>query len=328
MSSNKTVTTKQIYNWFRDTVGQKIAVIGLLKVLSIASAKLTFPRLNLIHSAPSGHLKTWTSNTASRFFSKSWTLPLKSDFTIHRLYEKTKGNVDRKCLIVNDATLLFSSKSEKTKQRLVNGLAEIMTDNEYEYGDFQRCFTIKGQISIILNITTESYNQNLKRLLGNTFDERCLTVHSELSLDEQKRLSTIRLGSDYTYILSSFPSRKVEISIPQHFENKIFLCASEYSWKSLKGFPRTQSIIRAMLRSSAFLNGRTEVNKEDFWIIEKTGEYLINPLQPNKPMIVQMLRNKQSIIDICRSLGKDYESYNSYVYRVMKEAIGKGLINA
>lgn len=325
-------TTKQVCELIKNRAGRVVAIRVALKVLTIVCAKLSFPRLNLIDSAPSGHLKTWTSNMACRFFPPSWTLSLKSDFTLHGLYEDTKGNLNGKCLQINDGTLLFSSKAERTKQRLINGLAEWMTDEIYKYRDWNRTFIIHGRGTVSLNLTTESYNQNLKRLLGNTFDERCLTVHSELSQKEFDLIefSTNRRGSEHTGLypigVLSKPSRKVDVTIPEQFEKTIRLDASEYSWRSVKGYPRSQATIRAMLRANAFLNGRTEVCKDDFWIVEQAKELLINPLQPNKPRIVQMLRNRQSVADICKALNKDYESYNSYVYRVLNEAKGKGLL--
>lgn len=325
--------TEQIYEWFKSKLGERLAVIGLLKVLAITSAKLPFPRLNVTHSAPSGHFKTKTSTMAAQFFPKNWTMNLKSDFTIHRLYEKTKtkegtANINKKCLLINDGTLLFSSKGERTKQRLINGLAELMTDGEYEYGDFQRVFSIKGQITIITNITTKSYTRNLDRLFGNTFDERCLTVHLELTPAE---LDMVNFSSGFRppYIDKLSISRwKVdhEITIPKRFEKRIRLDASEFSWRSVKGYPRTKSIVNSIIRANSMVNNRAEICKDDFWIIDKTKDYLINPLQANKPRIVQMLRNKQSISDICRALNMDYETYNPYVYKVLREAKEKGLL--
>jgi hypothetical protein len=327
--------TRLILEAINKIAGQKIADITYLKCLSIASAKLSFPHLNIIHCSPSGHFKTWSSKKASEIMPKKWSLPLKSDFTIHSLYEENKtkegiANVNGKCFLINDATLLFSSKGKQTKQRLVNGLAELMTDEEYKYGDFSRHFIIKGQISVILNITTESYNQNLKNLLGNTFDERCLTLHSELS---QKEFNKIKFhysqeisGIPYT-IYATDSLKKVEITIPTKFEEKIQFEASEYSWKSVKGYPRNTATIKALLRANAFLNGRIEVCESDFFVVDMAKNYLINPLQPNKPRIIQMLRNNQTVSEICKALDKDYDGYKSYVYRCLNDAKAKGLLS-
>lgn len=230
-----------------------------------------------------------------------------------------------------------------------------MTDGEYKYGDFSRHFIIKGQISVILNITTESYNQNLKNLLGNTFDERCLTLHNELSQEEFNKVDFSTGFSVYggysiahrypvekfdiikvpsipsrnveIIDISSIPSRKVDVTIPTEFEEKIQFEASEYSWKTVKGYPRTTATIKAMLRANAFFNGRIEVCKSDFFVVDMVKNYLINPLQPNKPRIIQMLRNKQTVSDICKVLEKDYEKYNAYVYRVLNDAKAKGLLS-
>jgi hypothetical protein len=82
-----------------------------------------------------------------------------------------------------------------------------------------------------------------------------------------------------------------------------------------------------MLRANAFLNERTEVCESDFSVVEMAKNYLINPMQLNKPRIIQMLRNKQTVSDICKVLEKDYEKYNAYVYRVLNDAKAKGLLS-
>jgi hypothetical protein len=333
-----TQVTDQIFEGYDNVFGQSTATIGTLKVLSIASARLPYPRLFIIHSAPSGHLKTWTSKTASSLFPKSWILDLKSDFTIHNLYEQNKkkdgsASVDKKCLMINDATLLFSSKAEKTKERLVNGLAELMTDGVYHYGDFGHDFTIKGDISVVMNLTTKSYTRHLESLLGNTFDERCLTLHTELSSKEQNKLSISTLpqeigkGIKYTELDTLWKSGKApSITIPAHLQKLIQVHAWKYTYLGLKGFPRTQATINAIVRASAFVNGRAEVCREDFEIVKKAKDYLVNPLQPNRPRIVSMLKNKVGVAEICRILGKDFDKYKTYVYRVRDDAKLKGLL--
>lgn len=327
MTNDNQEITKKVYEWFKDIAGPKVALRGLLKVLAVASAKLSFPRLFLEDCAPSGHFKTWTSEKASLFFPKSWTLDLKSDFTMNGLYEDTKGKVNGQCFRISDGTLWLSSKAERTKQRNINGMSELMTDEVYKYRDWQKVFFIRGRISLILNLTTESYNHNLKNLLGNTFDERCLTFFSELSQEEFNSISTNRLLSiPHTRVCMSKSSRKVDVEIPSEFKDRIRMEASEYSWRAVKGYPRTQATVNAMLRANAYLNGRAEVSENDFWIVEQIKSFLINPLQPNKPRIIQMLRNKQSILDICKALNMIYESYNSYIYRVLNEAKAKGLL--
>lgn len=334
MTKQNSVTEK-IYDSFKSKLGERIATIGVLKVLAIASAQLPFPRLNIIHSAPSGHFKTLTSTLASQFFPSSCIMDLKSDFTIHSLYNKAKGHdgkakINNKCLLINDGTLLFSSKSERTKQRLINGLAELMTDGKYEYADFQRAFWIKGKITTIINITTKSYTRNLDQLFGNTFDERCLTVHLELSPSEFDAVNYSSLFRSPIYNTGWLISRwKVdhEITIPPRFEDRIRLDSAEFSWKSVKGYSRSKSIIKAIISANCMVNNRRETREEDFWIVDKAKDYLINPLQPNKPRIVQMLRNKQSIADICKALNMDYETYNPYVYKVLRESKERGLLS-
>jgi hypothetical protein len=96
---------------------------------------------------------------------------------------------------------------------------------------------------------------------------------------------------------------------------------------SLKGYERTQATICAIVRASAFVNGRTEVVQEDFKIAEKAKAYLVNPMQANRPKIVSMLRNKVSVSEICRALGQDPDKYDAYVYRVRRDAELRGLLS-
>jgi len=93
-----------------------------------------------------------------------------------------------KAIFVNDGTTLFSSKSQRAKDRLVGGLSELLADEAYTYQDWNDKFTLEGKVTMILNITSESYQNEKNRLFGLTFSERFLTVHTVLTEAEKRDL--------------------------------------------------------------------------------------------------------------------------------------------
>jgi hypothetical protein len=90
-----------------------------------------------------------------------------------------------KCLFVNDGTTLLASKSHRTKQRLLGGLSELLSDKAYTYQDFREVSPLKGQVTMIMNITSEAYENYKDRLFGLTFSERFLTVHYVMTKQEK-----------------------------------------------------------------------------------------------------------------------------------------------
>ena len=134
----------------------------------------------VLHVAPSRQLKSRTTNEQMHLFPKKKTEYVGSDFTIHgliRSYETGKA-LDKKCLLINDPTLLLDSKADRTKARLVDAFAELASEGRYIYSDYQKTHEIKAQFSLIANITPDSYFRNRKKLLGNTFRERCSVAYT------------------------------------------------------------------------------------------------------------------------------------------------------
>jgi hypothetical protein len=95
-----------------------------------------------------------------------------------------------KSLVVNDGTTLFASKSARTKDRLVGGLSELISDGSYTYQDFSKKWTIAGRVTMILNMTSEAYLNYKDRLFGLTFSERFLTVHYAMTKTEKEAWAT------------------------------------------------------------------------------------------------------------------------------------------
>jgi hypothetical protein len=90
-----------------------------------------------------------------------------------------------KCFFVNDGTTLLASKSHRTKERLLGGLAELLSDKAYTYQDFQELSQLKGQVTMVMNITSEAYENYKDRMFGLTFSERFLTVHFVMTREEK-----------------------------------------------------------------------------------------------------------------------------------------------
>jgi hypothetical protein len=121
-------------------------------------------------------------------FDKEFFIDLRSDFSMNSLSRYRKLLENGKAIFVNDGTTLFSSKSQRAKDRLVGGLSELLADEAYTYQDWNDKFTLEGKVTMILNITSESYQNEKNRLFGLTFSERFLTVHTVLTEAEKRDL--------------------------------------------------------------------------------------------------------------------------------------------
>jgi hypothetical protein len=131
-------------------------------------------------------LKSFTSQLAMRLFDEEFWIDLKSDFTMNSLARYRQELESGKCLSVNDGTTLLASKSQRTKDRLVGGLSELLSDGSYTYQDFGQRFTLKGKATMVVNITSEAYQNYKDRLFGLAFSERFLTVHYVLTKQEKE----------------------------------------------------------------------------------------------------------------------------------------------
>ena len=148
----------------------------------------------MLDDAPTRSFKTYTSNEIMEIFDKEFWVNLGSDFTMHSLRPYKNEIAEGKCLIINDATLLFASKSQRTKERIINGLSELIADEEYIYQDFsgENKFRLQGNVTVIMNIVPESFENYKDRLFGLTFAERILILHhaSKLALSDDMHVET------------------------------------------------------------------------------------------------------------------------------------------
>jgi hypothetical protein len=316
--------SSRIFKFFNFKFGQVIAAIGLLKACAVVSNQLEYPRLNVWCVAPTRQYKSYTSKEIMRMFPKKHLIDVGSDFTIHSLHEDYGDDVDGKTFMVNDAAVLFASKSARTKDRLVGALAELLSDEEYTYADFRNHWTIKGECTAIVNQTTESFNNYKDRLLGLTLLERFFTSHHRLTLAEQRESKTEDLR-DYHFkgTIEIYPR---QIRNLNKFEDTINEYAMDYSALALRSFNGCRDTITAMLKSHAILNDRNRIMLDDLSFIRVMRDHLIDPFTPNDHRIVECLRQKRSYKDICLLLDRP-QSYKAYISKVARKAKARGVVD-
>ncbi|MHA3964988.1 MAG: hypothetical protein AM325_015785 [Candidatus Thorarchaeota archaeon SMTZ1-45] len=328
MTWDKSPNTKRILDYFRGKYGGSVAVIGLVKSLAVASLKVknAFP-LNIISVSPAGHFKTRLSVEQFSIFGKRDIVDFGSDFTIHGIAEQyDKGRkINNKTCLINDLTLLFGSKSKQAKERLINALAELLSEGSYGYKNFRGNWELNARISLIGNVTIDSYMKYYKELIESTFGERCLTVFyivddddsSKFSKENEKRIGMVfgdrvnirRCVVDYRDFIDKF-------------------CEMAKPWRLMSLSPsltRTFDRIVSIACSNAVLNGRQKVCDEDLVVLGLVQAYLMNPLSRHSD-IIQLAVKGLTQNEICKRLGKDPSSYQGYVSRVIGEYKGKGVI--
>jgi hypothetical protein len=316
--------SRLIFEFFNTKYGQIVAPIGVLKPCAVVSNQLEYPRLNVWCVAPTRQYKTQTSNETLRLFSEEYIIDVGSDFTIHGLHRDFGDNVDGKTFAVNDGTVLFASKSARTKERLVGAFAELLSDEKYTYKDFNHQWTISGKCTAIVNQTTESFNNYKDRLLGLTLLERFFTAHYRLTLAEQRESRASRLKN--FHLKEKVEIRPRTIKNLGKFKDIIREYAMDYSALSLRSYNGCRDTVTALLKSHAILNDRNRIVLDDVYFVRMMRDYLIDPFAPNDHRIIECLRQSRSYRDICLLLDKK-DSYKAYISKVARKAKERGLVD-
>lgn len=322
--------SKNYFLYMNVKYGQKVAPLGLLTLCSIVSARIIRPKFpigfNLCKVAPSGHFKSRTSIEAQKAMPKEYSISLKSDFTLHSIRNEYQGDVRNKCLLINDGTLLLGSKSRKAKERVINGIAEVLSDGTYHYADFRQYWDIVGPCTCVFNITSDAFERYEKRLLASTFINRFLTVHYNMPLSEMRdfienreRRKAIRFDDKLTVNSEDVSLGKFEEVIIDYGE----------VWSALSGIPlnRMTDEVDALVKAHAALNHRDEVNRDDVWLLRTTEQYVSNPSRGNAAKIRALHQQGRSIKDICLLLGKNPASYRTTVSRILSRARKMGVFD-
>jgi hypothetical protein len=319
-------TSKELFNYFDRKYGQVVTPKAIVKACTVVSCKLESPRLNTGDIAPSRNFKTATLNDIKTKFDPAFYIDLKSDFTMNSL-KNYEGELRKgKCLLINDGTEQFASKAQRTKDRLVGGLSELLSDESYCYQDFRTKFSLEGKVTVIMNMTSESYRNYKERLFATTFSERFLTLHHTLTEMEQLEWVEKEERSRKMHLQGKITEDDIEteVEIPKKYLFHIRYLAQEYSYLSLRTFIGCQDIIKATLRAHASLNKRKLVCHDDIKFVHMLRDYLIDPFSPHEGRIVKLRSQGYSISDICKILDKP--NYRYQVQTVIRKATLRGIL--
>ena len=327
--------TIKVMEYFNVKYGQQVAPIGLIKVLACISpfTNNSLPNLSIFHVAPTRQFKSRTNIEVQHILSKSKWIDLGDDVTMNEILQRFKkgdtANLGKKALLINDGTTLLSTKSKRTRDRLISGLSVLLSEGQWTYGDrLHPQQKLKGKISLIMNLTIEFYNQNEKRLLGSTFLERFLTVfyrlpESEINafLDKREQIQKITWKSKLNLKL-----KIIEIENYNEYKKLLIDYAERYSVLSGKSKIGCFDQILCLMKSHLVFNERLVIIDDDLKLLKMLEPYLINPSAPNRHKIIGFYKQGRSVKDICLLLGKEFDSYKSYVYKVLNTARERGVV--
>lgn len=259
--------------------------------------------------------------------SPDFYIDLRSDFTMNSLRRYTEAFLLGVCLFTNDVTAWLSSKAQRTKDRAVGGLSEFMSDGKYIYQDFRQKFELIGWVTMVLNITSETFQNNKDRLFGSTFSERLLTVHYAMTQKEkqewvEKEETAKNIHFDKPITVDDI---ETEVELPPEYFVVIEHLAKEFSFDSLNSPVSCQDLIKATLRAHAALNKRRQVCVDDLVFVKKIQPYLTNPFSPHEGKIVRLRAKGLSIAEICKAIHKG--NYQQQVQRVIRKAELRGILS-
>lgn len=327
--------SKLIWEYFSKRIGQIMGPIGVAKSCAVLSSQLPPPRLGLFVVAPTRQFKSFSSVLVKDYMPRKFYVDLGSDFTVHGLKYQYGDKLDKKCLMINDATLLFRTKSKRGKDRLINALAELKSDGFYRYAERTGHFEMNAEISIIMNMTSEAYMQDKDALLGSTFLERFLTLFYSMPmveqreyLSEEKQKKMVKKLRKIRGFFTKKPKKNgFFLENFGKFHQILIEIAKDFSALSLKSFIGTYDQLVALVHAHASLNRRDYMCQDDIDFVKSLESYVNDFTAPNQGKIVQLSQNGHSQRDICLILGMNPERYKPYVSRVLKKAKLRGLTN-
>jgi len=303
--------------------------IVVAKCCAIVSCCLERQRLCIVNVTPTRQLKSFTSEAAYEIVDKKLSKYVGSDFTMNSLKDDKDLIKEGICYLINDVTVLFASKAKRTKDRLVGGLSELVSDERYIYKDALGGFELRGPVTFIMNITAESYQKNKERMIGSTLLERTLTIYDSFSMQEAEEWTIKEERAKHTvfkYPTISYDDIETRIKeIPHHFLRLINIRAREFSHLSMRSFVGTQDIIKSLLRSHAALNQRKRVCFDDFYFLSLIKPYLVDPFNPTESRIIQLRGQGMGYTKICEEI-KWPSTCRQQVKRIILKAKMRGIL--
>jgi hypothetical protein len=284
--------------------------------------------LNLFIVAPPGQFKSVLDREVANLFPEGMVTNLGSDMTIHSLNKHFKGSIPKTCLVINDYTTLIHTKEKRTRLRLEGGLAEIMSEGKYTYGDFRKTFTLKGQPSIIINMSYEAFNLNKGRMSESTFLDRIMllsfsvpiNIQEEIFLDKTRRLAML-------FDQPKFKKNKIKGYNTKVFEQKIMEIGSRYAIRAMQSYNRTWDLMKALVMSHAYLNSREYIIEDDINLLLGIEDLIGNKFSKEWEIIALWVKWKKDHHSGTKTdLAEWFHRDTKYVNRVLFKAKLRGLV--
>lgn len=314
----------RLEDYYNHKYGQVVTPIAIAKTLAVISSDFKQnQKLWILNVAPSRHLKTQTTAEQQLIVQKSRLMYAGSDFTIHGLIRDYNSgrDIDGKCLLINDMTLLLASKAKQTRGRLIDALSELASEGRYIYSDFQHTYEVKARFSLIANITPHSFLVNRRQLLGNTFTERCLVLYHSLT-DQEMSEANLKRETRNSMRIDRFKPAIHESDV--HVSRQDTVRFDEYArrWRILAASSSSSSLfdmIKSAAVAHAILSSQREITNDQYRFLDMLEPHLQNQWETVKLRILQLAHEGRSIKDICNLLNQGYDSYRPYVSKAINE---------
>jgi len=319
--------TKRIFDYLESKYS--LGYIGLFKAISVAtmfiSNKDIIP-LSVLCIAPSGQFKSRSTIELPNIFLNKSIIDLGSDFTANSLIEQYDSGkkCKNKTLTINDLTLLFSSKSPRTKARLINALAEILSEGKYQYSErLNYGLVFEARINIICNITKNSFAQNKKNFLDNTFLERLVPFHYSLTDQQQESFARDITKRKQLCFDKKIRLKKIKIVNFEEYNEELIQAAKQYKSVTLSSsLPRSIEKVKAIIGGISVLNHSETISSENFQWFNIFLEFFSENYN-KKSDIIRLHKEGLSVSEICKQL--NYQS--TYPYKIIQEYKQKGVLS-
>lgn len=320
-----------IINFFNKKYGEPLGNVGLIKAVCVGSTLIpNIKPLSTFIVSFTQSFKSRTSIDIKELF-KDKIVQLGSDFTIHSLMKKYNEGKDLKDKIadVNDLTVLFSTKGERTKNRLLGAFSESLSEGEYSYSDFQTDIKWKpDRWGIIGNITFERYETNKEFLRSSTLEERFLKffykvpieVFEEFNKNKNERFKMKMKLKDRITKLKNYKDDK-ETTEKISEVSKYIKFISKFSSTST-----THDKVKSFLLGNSALNKRNYIIDKDFEILNKCTKLMVNPFEKTIDKIAELYREGKTQNEITDILGLS-KSSQPYVSLQIKKLRLRGVID-
>jgi hypothetical protein len=320
--------SRKIFRYFDKRIGQTVAPIGLVKALAIHSAGSSRPRLSLMHVARSREFKSVTMMFAKKMFSEDMYVYIGGEQTVHRLKKDYGEDLNKKAILVNDGNMLFSAMARHTKDRWLGGMACLLTERSFPYGDNVDSFRLHGKISLLINLATPAFNRNKSEIFNTTIGNRLWIAHSWLTEEHnfqcKRNMDSTKGLSSNVFITEHYNRTIRNVS---EYDKELVRFAKRYGVYSVRSAPECLDIVTAIACENARINHRNYLCEDDMELLRSLEDYNIDPLVPEHHRIIQGLRDELSPSDICHILHKS-PSYKTTISKVKRKATESGALDA